>query len=63
MVDTLVDTLAEKIHLARGANTVYSDASLFITLIWAGINKISIEEAAEQLRDLEYHVPSGNIVL
>jgi len=63
VMETLVDTLEEKVHLARGANTVYSDASLFITLIWAGINKISIEEAAEQLRELEYHVPSGDTVL
>ncbi len=63
LMKELLDTLEEKVKLIRGANTVYPDASLFITLIWAGINKISLEEAAEQLRELGYHVPSGDTVL
>jgi len=63
LMKELLDTLEEKVHLVRGANTVYSDASLFITLVWAGINKISLEESAEQLRELGYHVPSGDTVL
>jgi len=43
LMKELLNTLEEKVHLVRGANTVYSDASLFITLVWAGINKISLE--------------------
>lgn len=63
LMKELLGTLEEKVHLLRGANTVYSDASLFITLVGAGINKISLEESAEQLRELGYHVPSGDTVL
>ena len=32
-------------------------------MIWAGINRISIDEATEQLEELGYNVPSSDNVL
>lgn len=63
MVKTLLDKIEENIELSRGKNSTYSDESLFITMIWAGINRISIEEATEQLEELGYNVPSSDTVL
>ena len=63
MVKTLLDKIEENIEISRGKNSTYSDESLFVTMIWAGINRISIEEATEQLEELEYNVPSSDTVL
>jgi len=63
MVKTLLDKIEENIELSRGKNSTYSDESLFITMIWAGINRISIEEATEQLEELGYNIPSSDTVL
>jgi len=63
MVKTLLDKIEENIRLLRGKNLTYSDESLFIPMIWAGINRVSIEEATGQLEELGYNVPSSDTVL
>jgi hypothetical protein len=63
IVKILLNTIEENVKLIRGKNTTYSNASLFICMIWAGINRISIDEATEQLEELGYNVPSSDNVL
>ncbi|MEA3421130.1 MAG: transposase [Acidobacteriota bacterium] len=63
MVKTLLDKIEENIKLLRGKNLTYSDESLFISMIWAGINRVSIEEATGQLEELGYNVPSSDTIL
>ncbi len=52
IVKILLDTIEENVKLIRGKNTTYPNASLFTCRIWAGINRISIDEATEQLEEL-----------
>ena len=63
MVKTLLNKTEENIELSRGKNSTYSNESLFIPMIRARINKISIEESTEQLEKLDYNVPSSDTVL
>jgi len=56
IVKILLDTIEENVKLIRGKNTIYPNASLFTCMIWAGINRISIDEATEQLDGLGYNV-------
>ena len=63
IVKILLDAIEENVKLIRGKNTTYPNASLFTCMIWAGINRISIDEATEQLEELGYNVPSSDNVL
>jgi len=63
IVKILLDTIEGNVKLMRGKNATYSDASLFTCMIWAGINRISIDEATEQLEELGYNVPSSDNIL
>ncbi|MCD6399976.1 hypothetical protein J7L85_04215 [candidate division WOR-3 bacterium] len=62
IVRILLDTIEGNVKLIRGKNTTYPNASLFTCMIWAGINRISIDEATEQLEELGYNVPSSDIL-
>ena len=63
IVKDILDEIEENVKLLRGKNLIYSDESLFIPIVWAGINRISIEEATGQLEELGYNVPSSDTVL
>ena len=63
IVKILLDTIEENVKLIRGKNTTYPNALLFTCMIWAGINRISIDESTEQLEGLGYNVPSSDNVL
>lgn len=63
IVKILLNTIDENVELIRGKNTTYPNASLFTCMVWAGINRISIDEATEQLDELGYDVPSSDTIL
>ena len=63
IVRILIDTIEENVKLIRGKNTTYPNASLFTCMVWAGVNRISIDEATEQLDELGYNVPSSDNLL
>ncbi len=58
-----MDVLEEHVELVKADNAVYSDSQAFLVLSWAGINQLSIREAAEQLQGCGYDVPSGDALL
>jgi len=49
--EEIVNTLEKPLSLVKGQNCTYLDGSEFIVWNWAGINGISIQESAEELRD------------
>lgn len=59
----IVETLEKNIELVKGSNAIYSDSEFFLVLSWAGINQISIQESAEQLKEMGYTVPSVDTIL
>lgn len=58
-----MDVLEKHVELVKADNAVYSDSQAFLVLSWAGINQLSIREAAEQLKGCGYTVPSGDALL
>ena len=63
IVRILPDTIEENVKLIKGKNTTYPNASLFTCMIWAGVNRISIDEATKQLDELDYDAPSSDTIL
>jgi hypothetical protein len=63
MKEYIMDVLEKHVKLVKADNAVYSDSQAFLVLSWAGINQLSIREAAEQLKGCGYDVPSGDALL
>ncbi|MDD3493396.1 MAG: hypothetical protein PHZ19_07885 [Candidatus Thermoplasmatota archaeon] len=63
MKEYIMDTLRKHIVLMKGDNAHYTDSQEFLVWSWAGINQLSFREAAEQLRECGYDVPSGDAML
>jgi hypothetical protein len=61
--DIIITTLDHHITLVKRGNSIYSDSQEFLVWSWAGINQISVQQAAEELSYCGYNVPSGDAVL
>jgi len=61
--EKILEPLDKHIDLVKGENSPYKDSQDFLVWAWAGISEISLTEAAEELKYLNYNVPSGDTVL
>lgn len=59
----ITDMLIKHIELVKKENAVYTDSQLFLVWSWAGINQVSIQEAAVEMHDCNFKVPSGDTIL
>jgi len=61
--EIITRNLKKHISLVNQENAVYEDSELFLVWSWAGINQISIQEAAVEMHDCNFNVPSGDTIL
>lgn len=63
MEGIIVKTLDKHIELVKGKNSQYEDSDNFLVWAWAGVNQTSVQQASDELNDVGYVVPSGDMIL